>query len=171
MPAHRPADLLAEANGAQQTLNQGLRLVTPLVGAGLFAAVGGGVIAVIDAGTFGVAVASPARAAGGRADAGGGPRRPAAADRRRRRQVATGTAGVRGGTAKSEGDRGSRPGSGSSRATRCCGRSRSRSGLVLLAFGFTESAGFSVVTAGLHHSASFVGVLMTVQGPGRSRAG
>lgn len=39
-------------------------------------------------------------------------------------------------------------------------------GLALLAFGFTESASFSVVTLGLHHSASFVGVLVTIQGVG-----
>src|SRR6202453_4386829 len=51
-------DLLAEANGLQMTLTEGLRLVTPLVGAGLFAWVGGGVVAIIDAATFGVAVLS-----------------------------------------------------------------------------------------------------------------
>jgi predicted MFS family arabinose efflux permease len=39
-------------------------------------------------------------------------------------------------------------------------------GLAMLAFGFTESAGFSVVTVGLHHNATFVGVLMAVQGVG-----
>jgi predicted MFS family arabinose efflux permease len=43
--------------------------------------------------------------------------------------------------------------------------------LVLLAMGFTESAGFSVVTVGLHRSASFVGVLMTVQGTGAVAGG
>jgi MFS family permease len=51
-------DLLAEASGAQQTLNQGLQLVAPLIGAGLFTVVGGAVIAEIDAGTFLVAVVS-----------------------------------------------------------------------------------------------------------------
>jgi hypothetical protein len=50
--------LLAEANGAQRTLNEGLRLVTPLIGAGLFVLVGGAVMALIDAGTFLVAAAS-----------------------------------------------------------------------------------------------------------------
>jgi MFS family permease len=40
VPALVPPDLLAEANGAQQTLNQGLQLVTPLIGAGLFTVVG-----------------------------------------------------------------------------------------------------------------------------------
>jgi MFS family permease len=58
VPALVPPDLLAEANGAQQTLNQGLQLVTPLIGAGLFTVVGGAVIAEIDAGTFLVAVVS-----------------------------------------------------------------------------------------------------------------
>ncbi len=41
----------------------------------------------------------------------------------------------------------------------------------MLAFGFTESAGFSVVTIGLHHQATFVGVLMTVQGVGAVAGG
>jgi MFS family permease len=43
--------------------------------------------------------------------------------------------------------------------------------LVLLTLGFTESAGFSVVTAGLHRSASFVGVLGTFQGVGAIAGG
>jgi hypothetical protein len=41
-------------------------------------------------------------------------------------------------------------------------------GLSVLAVGFSESALFSVVTVGLHHSASFVGVLTTAGGAGRS---
>ena len=47
-----PEDLLADANGALTTMRQGLRLVAPLAGAGLFAAFGGGVVAVLDAITF-----------------------------------------------------------------------------------------------------------------------
>ena len=54
---HRSPGLLAEANAAQQTLIQGLRLVTPLVGAGLFVWLGAGAVAVIDAATFCVAAA------------------------------------------------------------------------------------------------------------------
>jgi MFS family permease len=38
--------------------------------------------------------------------------------------------------------------------------------VALLAFEFIESAGFSVVTVGLHHSASFAGVLISVLGVG-----
>jgi MFS family permease len=47
-----PEELLADANGALSTMRQGLRLVAPLAGAGLFAAFGGGVVAVLDAVTF-----------------------------------------------------------------------------------------------------------------------
>ena len=42
-----PVELLAEANGVLQTVRQGLRLVGPLAGAALYAAVGGWVLAVI----------------------------------------------------------------------------------------------------------------------------
>jgi MFS family permease len=48
-----PEGLLADANGALSTMRQGLRIVAPLAGAGLYAAFGGGVVAVLDAATFG----------------------------------------------------------------------------------------------------------------------
>ena len=48
-----PEELLADANGALQTMRQGLRLVAPLAGAGLYAAFGGGLVAILDAATFG----------------------------------------------------------------------------------------------------------------------
>jgi MFS family permease len=48
-----PEDSLADANGALSTMRQGLRIVAPLAGAGLYAAFGGGVVAVFDAATFG----------------------------------------------------------------------------------------------------------------------
>lgn len=149
LPAIVPKDLLAEANGAQQTLNEGLRLITPLVGAGLFAAVGGGVVAVIDACTFGVAVACLAVL---RVDEPKPERTTAAGDE------------AKGGGQFTAGFR------------FIAGEPVLRSitlalALALLAFGFTESAGFSVVTVGLHHSASFIGVLMTTQGIGAVAGG
>jgi MFS family permease len=49
-----PEDLLGQGNAAFQTIRQGLRLFAPLAGAGLFAAVGGGAVAAIDAATFAV---------------------------------------------------------------------------------------------------------------------
>lgn len=143
VPAIVPAELLPEANGAQQTMNEGLRLVTPLVGAGLFSLAGGAVVAVADAATFLVAAAcllllkvdepAPAR---GRAEA----ETPGSAD---------------GGMASGFRFLLRDPVLRTITATL---------GLALLTMGFTESAGYSIVTQGLHHSASFVGVLNSVQG-------
>lgn len=171
------ADLLAEANGLQQTLTQGLRLVTPLIGAGLFALVGGGVVAVIDAATFGVAVLSLLAL---RVDEVGPGLSPSAAA-----TSTDGDAAATGLDARVQGLDAPPPplevpldaaaGAGGGRLSAgfrfLAGDPVLRSitvalALVLLAMGFTESAGFSVVTVGLHHSASFVGVLMTVQGVG-----
>jgi MFS family permease len=53
-----PAELLPDANGALRTAQELLRLFGPLAGAGLFVAVGGHVIAVIDAATFAFPVVS-----------------------------------------------------------------------------------------------------------------
>jgi MFS family permease len=50
-----PDDLLVEANSALQTTKEGFRLFGPLVGAGLFAAVGGWAVALVDAASFLVA--------------------------------------------------------------------------------------------------------------------
>jgi MFS family permease len=47
-----PEELLGEANGALSSVRQGLRIVAPLAGAGLYAAFGGGVVAVLDSATF-----------------------------------------------------------------------------------------------------------------------
>lgn len=47
-----PEDLLAEANGVLSSVQQGLRIVAPLAGAGLYAAFGGGMVAILDAATF-----------------------------------------------------------------------------------------------------------------------
>jgi MFS family permease len=47
-----PRELLGEANAIFQTVREGLRLISPLFGAGLYAAFGGAAVAVLDAGTF-----------------------------------------------------------------------------------------------------------------------
>src|SRR5439155_1662379 len=53
-----PEELLVDANAVLQTSREGLRLVAPLAGAGLYAAFGGGVVAVLDAVTFAVSALS-----------------------------------------------------------------------------------------------------------------
>jgi MFS family permease len=47
-----PRDLLGEANGLFQTIREGLRLVAPLIGAGIYASAGGGAVAVLDSVSF-----------------------------------------------------------------------------------------------------------------------
>ncbi len=51
-----PEELLAEANGALQSTTQGLRIVAPLAGAAIYAAVGGGWVAILDSATFAASV-------------------------------------------------------------------------------------------------------------------
>ncbi|HET9897637.1 MAG TPA: MFS transporter [Streptosporangiaceae bacterium] len=53
-----PGELLGDANGLLSSLNQAMRIVGPLAGAGVYAAWGGGVVAVADIGTFAISVAS-----------------------------------------------------------------------------------------------------------------
>jgi hypothetical protein len=53
-----PGELLAHGNAALQTLREGLRLLAPLAGAGLFAWLGGGAVAALDAATFLAAAAA-----------------------------------------------------------------------------------------------------------------
>lgn len=53
-----PDDQLGDINGAFSSLNQGLRIVGPLAGAGLFAAFGGAAVAALDATTFLLSAAS-----------------------------------------------------------------------------------------------------------------
>lgn len=47
-----PSELLGDANGLFGSLAQGLRILGPLLGAGLFVALGLGAVALLDAGTF-----------------------------------------------------------------------------------------------------------------------
>src|SRR5919204_34688 len=53
-----PQELLGEANGIFQSVREGLRLIAPLLGAGIFASAGGGAVAILDAASFiGVVIA------------------------------------------------------------------------------------------------------------------
>jgi MFS family permease len=49
---------LATANAATTTISQGLRIISPLIGAALYSRFGGGSVAVLDATTFGFAVSA-----------------------------------------------------------------------------------------------------------------
>ena len=47
-----PDELLGQANGALQSAREGFRLVAPMLGAGIYAVIGGGAVAVLDSLTF-----------------------------------------------------------------------------------------------------------------------
>jgi MFS family permease len=134
-----PGHLLAEANGAIQTVRQGLRLGGPLLGAAIYTAAGIGAVAVLDAVSFLVAAAVfgllrlPKRSSVPR------PRITRSEFTAGMRLIA-GHAAVR--------------------------RSVIALCVLFLAGGVGESAIFAVVTEGLHRPPAFVSVLATTTGIG-----
>jgi MFS family permease len=135
-----PFDELADANGILQTAREGLRLVAPLAGAALFTTLGGAAVALLDAATFVVAAGLLAliRVA-----------EPAPAPRRAERRLAALAAGAR-----------------HLARTLPLRQLTGASAVALLVIGFSETLTFEVADAGLGRDATFVGVLIAVQGVG-----
>jgi MFS family permease len=134
-----PQELLADANGLLQTLRESQRLVAPLVGAGLFSLVGGGPVAAIDAATFATAAAALLAIRVHERSPEAWSAHPVNAALAGARHLAR-TVLLR-------------------QVLIACA-------LTLLVVGFSESLMFAVVDQGLHDAASFVGVLMAMQGVG-----
>jgi predicted MFS family arabinose efflux permease len=134
-----PAEMLPEANGLFQSLAEGLRLVAPLAGAGLFAAFGGGSVAVMDAATFVVSAICLAALQVSEPE-------PVPSELNFTRTVMAGLVFIRR-------DHALRP-------------LMLWFGSALLVIGFTETAAFAVVAEGLHRPPSFLGVLLSLQGVG-----
>src|SRR5579875_87218 len=148
-----PEEQLGDANGALQTLREALRLVAPLVGAGLFAAVGGHVIALIDAASFVIALASLVFV---RVEERPPERRLArAGGRERARQITLGpwweeiSAGAR-----------------HLWRTVVLRQLMAGTAIALVVVGFFESVTFAIVADGLHRPPTFLGVLLACQGAG-----
>jgi MFS family permease len=137
LPRLVPAGALGHANGLRQTLTELIRLFAPVLGAGLFTLVGGAVIAEIDAATFVIAAAGLIAV-----------------------RVSEPPPGARRASWKAEMSIGVRFLASDTMLRQIT----IALGCVILVFGFTDSINFSVVTAGLRHSASFIGVLLAVQG-------
>jgi MFS family permease len=139
-----PGELLAHGNAALQTLRESLRLLAPLAGAGLFAWLGGGAVAALDAGTFLAAAAALALMR---------LREPRPGDARpsRRGELGAGIAHVR--------------------ATPVVRRLIAAGALAVVALGMGEAVLFAVVDDGLHRPPAFLGVLLAVQGAGAVAAG
>ena len=139
-----PSDLLGEANGLFQTIREGLRLVAPLVGAGIYASVGGGAVAVLDSASFlGVVVALLVLR----------PPEPRF-EREEHHFLAEVLAGAR-----------------HIVDTLPLRQIVGAAAVCLLVVGFSETVIFAVLDQGLHRPTSFFGVLSSLQGVGAIAGG
>jgi MFS family permease len=134
-----PNERLADANAVLQTASEGSRLIAPLIGAGLFAAVGGPAVAALDAATF-IASAVCLGALGLRES------RPVAPEHHILTQLVAGIAHIA-----------HRPG---------LRRIVLTVAAALLVVGFAETAIFAVLQQGIHKPPAFLGVLSAGQGVG-----
>lgn len=139
-----PEELLAEANGVFQTTREGLRLVAPLAGAGLYAAAGGGAAAVANAATFLFSAAVIATLRVREAQ-------PEPPEHRLLREVAAGARHIA--------------------STAPLRRIVLTCSVAFLVIGFAETAIFAVVDEGLHRPPSFLGILESLQGVGAVAGG
>jgi MFS family permease len=139
-----PAELLGDANAVLQTTGEGMRLIAPLAGAGLFAAFGGPAVAIMDAATF-VVSAGFLAAIHLRED------RPQPSEHHLREQMLAGMRHI----GRSQGLR----------------RIVLATGVALLVVGFSETIVFAVIQHGLHRPPAFLGVLSSAQGVGAVAGG
>jgi len=134
-----PDDILSEGNAALQTIREALRIVGPLAGASLYAAVGGGAVAIVDALTFGASAVCLA-----------GLHVPETPRKRHDQHLSTElAAGVRHVV-----------------RTVTLRHIVLTVALALLVIGFSETIVFAVVGQGLHRPPSFLGALSAAQGVG-----
>ncbi|MFG1807260.1 MFS transporter [Streptomyces sp. NPDC049040] len=139
-----PAGLRGDFNGLRMTVNEAMKLLAPLAGAGLFLRWGGGAVALLDAATF-VLAALAFRALRIREE----PPAPAAGGWRE--QTAQGVRALR----------------GNPPLLRLVGAGSA----AMLLSGISSAAIYELADAGLHRPPAFVGVLYAVQGAGSIMAG
>ena len=139
-----PRDLLGEAHGLFQTVREGLRLIAPLVGAAIYASVGGGAVAVLDSLSFVAVVISLLLL---KVD------EPRFA-REEHHFIEELVAGAR-----------------HIARTLLLRQIVVATGLCLLFVGFSETVIFAVIDQGLDRSTSFFGVLSSLQGVGAIAGG
>jgi MFS family permease len=139
-----PQELLGEGNAIFQSVREGLRLVAPLIGAGIYAAWGGGVVAVIDSVSFVFVVAALL------AMTQTEPR----FERVEHNFLSEALAGAR-----------------HIIDTIPLRQIIFATGAALFVVGFSETIIFAVIDEGLHRPPSFLGVLSTLQGVGAIAGG
>jgi Major Facilitator Superfamily len=146
--------LLGQANGLQQTLRTSLRLLSPALGAGMLLALGGPAVALMDGATFLLAAALIASIPI--------PPNPAATTVQTPQRKSPGSR-----TAPSYGKAGrSESGFTFLRTHPVLGPITAACAASLLVISFSNALSFEVATTVLHHTASFVAVLTTMQGLG-----
>lgn len=140
-----PAEDLAEANGMLESLRNGLRIVGPLAGAGLFSLWGGGAVAVLDASAFVISAAILSRIRARDLEPPEGPRESPLAEL---------TAGAR-----------------HIVRTMDLRRVVFYTAAVLIVLGIVEVAVFGLIDQGLGRPPAFLGVLSTLEGAGAVAGG
>jgi Major Facilitator Superfamily len=139
-----PHELLGDGNAIFQSVREGLRLIAPLIGAGIYAAWGGGVVAIIDSVSFVFVVAALMLM-----------RQPEPRfDRVEHSFITEALAGAR-----------------HIVHTIPLRQIVFSTGAALLVVGFSETIIFAVIDQGLHRGPSFLGVLSTLQGIGAVAGG
>jgi MFS family permease len=139
-----PRELLGDGNAIFQSVREGLRLIAPLVGAGIYAAAGGGVVAILDSVSFVAVVASLLLM-----------RTPEPRFQRVEHTfISEALAGAR-----------------HIVHTIPLRQIIFSTGAALLVVGFSETVIFAVIDQGLHRGPSFLGVLSTLQGVGAIAGG
>ena len=139
-----PREMLAEANGIFQTVREGLRLIAPLAGAGIYSASGGGTVAVLDSATFVAVVVSVLFLRTSEPKF----------EREEHHFLTEVLAGVR-----------------HIVRTSALAQIIFTCGVCLLVVGFSETVIFAVLDQGLHRPTSFFGVLSSLQGVGAIAGG
>lgn len=140
---------LAAANAALQSIGQGMRIVAPLVGAGLFIAFGGGAVALLDVATFAIAIAALATIdvkESGRRHVSDATAKPPF-----RREVAAGFRHLR--------------------SVPLLLQMTTVTAVAFGVIGLNETIIFAVIAQGLHRPPSFFGVYGAVQGAGAIAGG
>jgi len=146
-----PDDLLGEGNAALQTVREALRIVGPLTGAGIYAAFGGGAVAVIDAATFGASALCLAALRVPEKTLPRGHEGDGAGEQTFFTELAAGARHIA--------------------HTAVLRQVVLTVAVALLVVGFSETIIFAVAGQGLHRPPSFIGVLSSVQGVGAIAGG
>jgi MFS family permease len=144
-----PGDLLADANATLRTVQEGLRVLAPLAGAGLFTVLGGHAVAVLDMITFLAAAAFTARIKATEThteDVTARHKMPTHPVRRASAEISAGFRFLA--------------------AVPALRRVTYASAVATFAVGAGDATSYAVITQGLHRAPQFVGVTQVVQGIG-----